>query len=406
MEKRGFAEIKREVQRELDGKLDIEDDEVLQIIDERIHLKSKDMAFSLSEKLELRKELFNSIRRLDVLQELIEDPSITEIMVNGPKSIFIERAGALYKTDREFESEERLKDIIQQIVAMANRVINLSSPIVDARLSDGSRVNAIFSPIALSGSTLTIRRFPEIAIDGGKLIKMGSVSEEIIEFLKKIVKSKYNILISGGTGAGKTTFLNVMSDYIPKDERIITIEDSAELKLAGLDNLVTLEARNANAEGCNSITIRDLIKTSLRMRPDRIIVGEVRGAEAIDMLQAFNVGQDGSMSTIHANSAKDALSRLETMMMLNTNIPMEALRKQMASGIDFIIQLGRLRDKSRRLLEIREITGYENHEILSKVIYRFEETGERKGIVEGKFVRKNSISDREKLKRAGITDEL
>lgn len=395
-------EIKKEVQRELEGRLDIEDEEVLRIIDEKIRLKNRQITLLLSEKLTMRRDVFNAMRRLDVLQELIEDPTITEIMVNGTHSIFIERDGGLIDTGKCFDSKDRLSDIIQQIVAGANRTVNAASPIVDARLKDGSRVNVVLDPVAINGPILTIRRFPKVPIDGRKLISMGSVNEEVLDFLNRLVRAKYNILISGGTGAGKTTFLNVLSGYIPETERIITIEDSAELMLRGIENLVSLEARNANIEGCNAISIRDLIKTALRMRPDRIIVGEVRGSESIDMLQAMNVGQDGSMSTIHANSAADALSRLETMMMLHTEIPIGALRRQMASGIDIIIQLGRLRDRSRRLLEIREITGFEDNEIRSQVLYRFEETGEARGRVIGEFRQAEPLKNREKLERAGI----
>lgn len=409
MDKISFAdkagkEIRKEVQRELEGRLDIDDEEVLRLIDEKIRLKNKQVSLCLSDKLSIRREVFNAMRRLDVLQDLIDDPGITEIMVNGMHSIFIERDGHLYDTGRRFDSKERLFDIIQQIVAGANRTVNVASPIVDARLKDGSRVNVVLDPIAVNGPILTIRRFPKIPIDGNKLIEMGSVSYEVLDFLSRLVKARYNLLISGGTGAGKTTMLNVLSGYIPGSERIITIEDSAELIIRGIENLVSLEARNANVEGCNAISIRDLIKTALRMRPDRIIVGEVRGGESIDMLQAMNVGQDGSMSTIHANSAGDALSRLETMMMLHTKIPLSALRRQIASGIDIIIHLGRLRDKSRRLLEVREVTGIEDGEIQTDLIYGFEETGEEHGRVKGELKKMKDMINTEKFKRAGITE--
>ena len=402
----GAREIKKEVQRELEGRLDIDDEEVFRIIDEKIRLKNRQITLLLSEKLRIRKDVFNAMRRLDVLQELIDDPTVTEIMVNGTHSIFIERDGGLIDTGRCFDSKDRLSDIIQQIVAGANRTVNAASPIVDARLKDGSRVNVVLDPVALNGPILTIRRFPKVPIDGEKLVDIGSVSREALDFLSRLVRAKYNILISGGTGAGKTTLLNVLSGFIPKTERIITIEDSAELIIQGIDNLVSLEARNANMEGCNAISIRDLIKTALRMRPDRVIVGEVRGSESIDMLQAMNVGMDGSMSTIHANSAADALSRLETMMMLHTEIPIGALRRQMASGIDIIIQIGRLRDRSRRLLEIREITGYEDNEMVSQVLYRFEESGEVRGRVSGELRFINPLKHREKLERAGISLDL
>ena len=398
-------EIKKEVQRELEGRLDIDDEEVLKLIDDKIRIKNRQVSLLLSDKLSIRKDVFNAMRRLDVLQDLMDDGTVTEIMVNGMHSIFVEKGGALYDTGRRFDSKERLSDIIQQIVAGANRTVNAASPIVDARLKDGSRVNVVLEPVAVNGPILTIRRFPRVPIDGASLIALGSVTEEVLEFLKKLVKARYNILISGGTGAGKTTFLNVLSGYIPDSERIITIEDSAELMIQGISNLVSLEARNANVEGCNAITIRDLIKTALRMRPDRVIVGEVRGSESIDMLQAMNVGQDGSMSTIHANSAYDALSRLETMMMLHTEIPVSALRKQMASGIDIIIHLSRLRDKSRRLMEIREIEGCDNGEIITNPIYCFEEREEVKGRVLGELVKKNDLIHREKLNRAGMGND-
>ena len=395
-------EIRDEVRYDLEGRFDVTDNEVLTIIDERIRLKTRQHAMQLSEKLAIRKEVFNSIRRLDVLQELIDDPGITEIMVNGMHSIFIEKDGSLRDTGRAFDSADRLMDIIQQIVAGANRTVNAASPIVDARLDDGSRVNVVLSPVALNGPILTIRRCPKVPMSGKRLVDTGSVSREALEFLEMLVRAKYNILISGGTGAGKTTMLGVLSGAIPANERIITIEDSAELTIQGIDNLVSLEARNANIKGCDPISIRDLIKTALRMRPDRIIVGEVRGAESIDMLQAMNVGQDGSMSTIHANSAKDALSRLETMMLLNTDIPIYALRRQMASGIDFLVHLSRLRDGSRKVIEIREITGCSDNEIHSHNIYRFEETGEVKGKVQGGLVKAGDIENTDKLKRAGI----
>ena len=395
-------EIRDEVRCDLEGRFDVTDNEVLTLIDERIRLKTRQHAMQLSEKLAIRKEVFNSIRRLDVLQELIDDPGITEIMVNGMHSIFIEKDGSLRDTGRAFDSADRLMDIIQQIVAGANRTVNAASPIVDARLDDGSRVNVVLSPVALNGPILTIRRFPKVPMSGKRLVDTGSVSREALEFLEMLVRAKYNILISGGTGAGKTTMLGVLSGAIPANERIITIEDSAELTIQGIDNLVSLEARNANIKGCDPISIRDLIKTALRMRPDRIIVGEVRGAESIDMLQAMNVGQDGSMSTIHANSAKDALSRLETMMLLNTDIPIYALRRQMASGIDFLVHLSRLRDGSRKVIEIREITGCSDNEIHSHNIYRFEETGEVKGKVQGSLVKAGDIENTDKLKRAGI----
>lgn len=382
------------------------EEEVKEMIDGCIMGDSHNSFLSLKQKKLIRRELFNAIRRLDVLQDFIEDEDVTEIMVNGCNHIFVEKEGRLENTGKCFESKERLNDIIQQIAAGANRTVNMASPIVDARLPDGARVNVVLEPIAIDGPILTIRRFPEVPMDADRLLAMNSISEECLSFLKKLVEAGYNILISGGTGAGKTTFLNILSGFIPKDERIITIEDSAELKIQGIQNLVRLEARNANMEECREITIRDLIRTALRMRPDRIVVGEVRGAEAIDMLQALNVGQDGSLSTIHANSAQDALSRLETMIMLHTEIPLAALRRQIASGIDLIVHLGRLRDKSRRLLEIRELTGLKNQEIETTLLYEFEEQEEVNEKVCGTIQKRNALLCTEKLKRAGIAYEV
>ena len=343
-------------------------------------------------------ELFNRIRRMDVLQDILEDDTVTEIMVNGTDEIFIEREGKLSGSGVRFESKDRLTDIIGKIAAGVNRTINLSSPILDARLPDGSRVNAILDPVAINGPSLTIRRFSQTPIDAHMLISRNSVTAKVVDFLAKLVASGYNILISGSTGSGKTTFLNMLSGFIPKDERVVTIEDSAELRIMGIRNLVKLETRNATVSGCSEITIRDLIRTALRMRPDRIVVGEVRGEEAIDMLQAFNVGQDGSLSTIHANSAADAISRLETMVMLSTRIPAEALRRQIASGVDIIIHLGRLRDKSRHVLEIREVIGMTD-DITTHILYRFKETGTVNGKIEGTLVKENDLKNTDKLFR-------
>ncbi|MCR5734939.1 MAG: CpaF family protein [Lachnospiraceae bacterium] len=394
--------ISSEVLKDLESFPVINDDEVLRLIDKNILEQSRSVHLSLNEKLSLRKEIFNSIRRLDILEDFIEDESVTEVMVNGVHSIFYEKDGVIRDSGKCFSSRQKLEDIIQQIVAKANRTVNTSSPIVDARLEDGSRVNVVLPPVAINGPILTIRRFPKDPVDEQKLIAFGAINEELSAFMKKLVISKYNILISGGTGAGKTTFLNVLSGFIPQNERIITIEDSAELQIRGIGNLVRLEARNSNVEGCTEISIRDLIKASLRMRPDRIIVGEVRGQEAIDMLQAFNVGQDGSLSTIHANSAKDALSRLETMMLMSSDIPAVAIRKQMASGIDIVIQLGRLRDKSRRLFEVIEIAGMKDNDIETRRLYSFMEEGEIDGRITGRFVRENELLHTDKLKKAGL----
>lgn len=379
------------------------DEEIQELIDTMLIRESKKMPLSLSERDRLRRELFHAIRKLDVLQEFVDDPQVTEIMVNGPDNIFVEREGRLYKSELAFESEEKLQNVVQQIVSDCNRVVNEASPIVDARLQNGSRVNVVLNPVALNGPILTIRRFPEKPVTMENLISFGSVTREVCEWLGRLVQAKYNIFISGGTGSGKTTFLNALSNYIPKEERIITIEDSAELQIRSIPNLVRMETRNANVEGCREITIRDLIKTSLRMRPDRIIVGEVRGGEAFDMMQCLNTGHDGSMSTGHANSSVDMLSRLENMILMGMEIPLDAIRQQIASGIDIIVHLGRLRDKSRKVLEIVEVLGYEQGKIQLQSLYRFMETGEdEKGRVLGELVKKGELTYVEKLQSAGL----
>ena len=382
---------------------DMTDEELYDLIDESICARMKDEYISIAEKLRLRRDIFNSIRRLDILQELVEDENISEIMVNGEDQIFIEQSGRMEQCGRSFSSRQKLEEVVQQIVAGANRIINESSPIVDARLSDGSRVNIVLPPVALEGPIITIRKFPEEALDMQKLIKLDSLTGEAAEFVRKLVVAGYNIFISGGTGSGKTTFLNALSNDIPKDERIITIEDSAELQIKSIPNLVRLEVRNANAEGRGGISIRDLIKSSLRMRPDRIIVGEVRDEAAIDMLQALNTGHNG-MSTGHSNSPADMLSRLETMVLLGTDIPLVAVRKQIASAIDIVVHLGRLRDKSRRVLEISEVLDCVDGEIELNRIYGFVEEGQTpEGKIVGKLTGKpESLIRRMKLNRAGI----
>ena len=386
----------------IDYTRDIEDEEILELIDDVISEESNRWV-GMADKRRLRKELFASIRKLDALEEFLSDPAVTEIMVNGADTIFTERGGKLQKEGVTFESAEKLADVIQQIVARVNRVVNEASPIVDARLSDGSRVNVVMPPVALNGPILTIRRFPEDPIRMEDLISLGSITQEAVEFLNKLVVSRYNIFISGGTGSGKTTFLNALSDFIPKEERIITIEDNAELQLRGVANLVRLETRNANVEGCNAITIRDLIKSSLRMRPDRIVVGEVRGDEAIDLLMAMNTGHDGSLSTGHANTARDMLTRLETMVLMGMEMPLPAIRRQISSAIDIIVHLGRLRDHSRKVLEISEVIDYIDGEVLLSPIYRFSETGEdKKGNVEGMLMKVGALEHRDKLERSGL----
>ncbi|MCR4691811.1 MAG: CpaF family protein [Lachnospiraceae bacterium] len=404
---KGYEEEKQRIRQRLLQRLDTEqempDEKVMELIEDEILLAGRDRYLSLSGKDKLRRELFFGIRKLDILQELIEDPSVTEIMVNGPDRIFIERNGSLSRYPERFESREKLEDVIGQIVSGCNRVVNERDPVVDARLENGSRVHVVLRPVALNGPILTIRRFPEHPITMEQLLQFGSITREAAEFLKKLVIAGYNIFISGGTGSGKTTFLNVLSDYIPKTERIITIEDSAELQIQNAENLVRLETRNANMEECRPITIRDLIRASLRMRPDRIIVGEVRGAEALDMLQAFNTGHDGSLSTGHANSAEDMIARLESMVLMGVELPLPAIRRQIASGIDILVHLGRLRDRSRRVLSIREMTTDETGEIALKTLFSFEETGEdEEGRVLGALVRQGKLQDERKLHLAGL----
>ena len=390
---------------ELDMTREIEDEELTELIYRVLQEASSEEYLSLSRKTELGKELFNAFRKLDLLQEFLEDEGITEIMINGTRSIFFERDGRIHKSDERFLSKEKLEDVIQQIVASSNRLVNEASPIVDARLADGSRVNVVLEPVAVNGPIVTIRKFGKDAITMDQLIAWNSISKEISDFLAALVAAGYNIFISGGTGSGKTTFLNALSQYIPKDERIITIEDNAELKLQDIPNLVSLEARNPNVEGTGAVTIRDLIKSALRMRPDRIIVGEVRGAEAIDMLQALNTGHDGSLSTGHANSTADMLARLETMVLMGMNLPLPAIQRQIASGIDIIVHLGRLRDKSRKLLEVSEVLGYENGKICLQSLYKYEEEGEKAGKITGNWRKIHEITNDQKLKMAGYDQE-
>lgn len=394
--------LQQTVLSSIDLTTEISDDELLGTIDQILLLKSKENYISMQEKKKLRKDIFNSIRKLDILQDLIEDKSITEIMVNGAGHVFIEQNGRIRPSDQYFETEEKLEDVVQQIVSLSNRTVNEANPIVDARLSDGSRVNIVLPPVAMDGPVITIRKFPESPITIEQLIEYESITKEVAEFLRKLVVAGYNIFISGGTGSGKTTFLNVLSNFIPNHERIITIEDSAELQIRNIPNLVRLEVRNANTEGNNQITIRDLIKTSLRMRPDRIIVGEVRDAAAIDMLQALNTGHDGSLSTGHANSPADMLSRLESLVLMGADIPLMAVRRQIASAIDIVVHLGRLRDRSRRVLEITEVIDVSENEIKLNPLYTFIEEGEDEGKIHGHLVKVKELVYTDKLKRAGI----
>lgn len=386
---------------ELDLSKEVEDEELTRIIYRVLREAESREYLPLNVKTALGRELFNAFRKLDLLEEFLEDDEITEVMINGTQNIFYEKKGRIFQSDKRFLSKEKLEDVIQQIVAGANRLVNEASPIVDARLADGSRVNVVLAPIALNGPIVTIRKFPTESITMKQLIAWNSISEEVAEFLALLVESGYNIFISGGTGSGKTTFLNALSQYIPKDERIITIEDNAELRILDVPNRVSLEARNANVEGTGEVTIRQLIKSALRMRPDRIIVGEVRSAEAIDMLQALNTGHDGSLSTGHANSPEDMLSRLETMVLMGMELPLTAIRRQIASGIDVIVHLGRLRDKSRKLLEVSEVMDYREGEIHLQTVYRYEETGEENGKIQGVWEKKGELKHTGKLLAAG-----
>lgn len=371
---RALAEdIRTEITQELDSSRVVSDEELMDIITEAVFHRSECAHMNIKERRELADLVFNSMRRLDILQPVIDDKTITEIMINGPDKLFIERGGRISRLKRAFDSHERLEDVIHNIVSRTNRTVNEASPIVDFTLPDGSRVNVVLKPVALNGPIMTIRKFPDNPMTLEQLVELGSLSAEAEEMLSCLVRAKYNIFICGGTGSGKTTFLNALAGRIPPDERIITIEDSAELQIDGVENIVRLEARNANSEGKGRITIRELIKTSLRMRPERIIVGEVRGEEALDMLQAMNTGHDGSLSTGHANSAVDMLKRLETMVISAAPLPLEAVRQQIASAIDIIVHLSRLRDKSRRVLEICEVSGYSDGVIHLNPLYLFEE---------------------------------
>lgn len=402
---REIQELRDRILGQVDLSKEPDDREISNLVAETCSHFAKGKLLNLAEQEELRQYLFHSLRKLDVLQELLDDPEITEIMVNGADHIFYEKKGRLFASDRKFTSKEKLNDVIQQIAAGNNRMVNEASPIVDTRLPDGSRVNVVLSPISIDGSAVSIRKFPSKPLEMEDLIRMGTVSEEAAELLKILVCAGFNLFISGGTGSGKTTVLNALSQYIPKEERIITIEDSAELQLIGKPNLVRLETRNANTEGVLPITIRDLIRTALRMRPNRLIVGECRGAEALDVLQAMNTGHDGSLSTGHANSCQDMLSRLETMVLMGMELPLTAIRSQIASGIDVLVHLGRMRDGSRKILAITELAEYKDGEIRLNDIYRFEESGKGRHCVEGSLRHVGTLEHTEKLKRAGVTAE-
>ncbi|MFN7251949.1 MAG: CpaF family protein [Anaerobacillus sp.] len=382
----------------------MKDEELRSYIEEAVFEFSRSHHLTATKMKWLVLRIYNAFRGYDVLQPLIEDPAVTEIMINSYKEIFIEKNGEVYQSNTHFENEQKLEDIIQMIVGRVNRTVNASSPIVDARLGDGSRVNVVLPPVALKGPTMTIRKFPAQPLTMENLIKKGAINQEVTELLERLVVSKYNIFISGGTSSGKTTFLNVLSNFIPASERIITIEDSAELQIHSVPNLVSMETRNANTEGKGEITIRDLIKASLRMRPNRIVVGEVRGAEALDMLQAMNTGHDGSLSTGHANSTIDMISRLETMVLSGATLPIEVIRKQIASAIEIMIHLARIRDHSRKVVAISEVLGVEDGDIKLNPLYEFVEEGET---ADGKVIGElrptgNDLQNKIKLKMAGV----
>ncbi len=399
------SKIREQVVGSLDFSKEITDEEMYELIDREISGRLRHLAVSMEDKKRLRRQIFHSIRKLDVLQALVDDPTITEIMVNGTDNIFYEKDGIIRRSESRFESRQKLEDVVQQIVSSCNRVVNEASPIVDARLENGSRVNVVMSPIALNnGPVVTIRRFPDKPITMEMLIELGSISEYLKSYIEVLVKAGYNIFISGGTGSGKTTFLNALSDFIPKDQRLISIEDNAELQIRGVQNLVRMEARNANVEGCRPISIRDLIKSSLRMRPDWIVVGEVRGDECVDMLQAMNTGHM-AMSTGHANSAEDMLSRIETMVLMGMEIPLPAIRGQIASGIDIVIHLGRLRDRTRKVLEICELEKEldpVSGKILVNTLFRFTEEGVEGEKIVGKWRKVGELKATEKLMAAGL----
>lgn len=398
-----FDDLRSNIIAALDLSREQNDEEVCRFIEKEVEEYSRKNLLTLKEREQLEHLLFNSLRKYDAIQELLEDPEVTEIMINGASRIFYEKKGKLFRAQTHFSSEQKLGDVIQQMAGNSNRMVNEASPIVDTRLADGSRVNIVLSPISIDGAAVSIRKFPQTPILMEDLIRIESITEEAAAFLKVLVMAGYNIFISGGTGSGKTTFLNALSQYIPREERIITIEDSAELRLVDKPNLVRLETRNQMFEGVKPITIRDLIRTALRMRPERIVVGECRGEEALDMLQAMNTGHDGSLSTGHANSCRDMMSRLETMVLMGMELPLTAIRSQIASGLDILVHLGRMRDKSRKVLTITEVTGMQEGEIVLKDLYRYVENPSDGEAVCGELQRVCTLFNQEKCKRAGIT---
>lgn len=403
-----WTEMREAIRKQLEASEAMTNEQLILLIEQAVFALSTTHYLNAKEKHALTMRIFHSFRGLDVLQPIIDDSDVTEVMINSDAEIFIEKEGVISRYEDQFESRQKLEDIIQAIVGKVNRVVNDASPIVDARLADGSRVNVVLPPIAIKGPTVTIRKFPNKPMTMDDLIARKAITAEVATFLRHLVKAKFNIFIAGGTGSGKTTFLNALSAFIPADERVITIEDSAELNILGIANLVSLETRNANTEGKGEITIRDLIRASLRMRPDRIIVGEVRGKEALDMLAAMNTGHDGSLSTGHANSAHDMLSRLETMVLSGSPLPIEVIRKQISSAIDIMIHLSRLRDRSRRVMEISEITGMEHGEVQLNCLYRFVEEGvDDDGRIIGALrATENVLYHKNKLQLAGLAEEV
>ena len=398
-----FEKLRSDIMAALDLSREQNDEEIYRFIETEVEEYSQNNLLTLKEREQLEHLLFNSLRKYDAIQELLEDADVTEIMINGASHIFYEKKGKLFQAQTHFSSEQKLSDVIQQMAGNSNRMVNEASPIVDTRLADGSRVNIVLSPISIDGAAVSIRKFPKTPILMEDLIRIGSITEEAAAFLKVLVMAGYNIFISGGTGSGKTTFLNALSQYIPREERIITIEDSAELRLVDKPNLVRLETRNQMFDGVKPITIRDLIRTALRMRPERIVVGECRGEEALDMLQAMNTGHDGSLSTGHANSCRDMLSRLETMVLMGMELPLAAIRSQIASGLDILVHLGRMRDKSRKVLAITEVIGMQDGEIVLKDLYRYVEKSPDVEMACGKLQQMGTLFNQEKCKRAGIT---
>lgn len=398
-----FEKLRSDIMAALDLSREQNDEEIYRFIETEVEEYSQNNLLTLKEREQLEHLLFNSLRKYDAIQELLEDADVTEIMINGASHIFYEKKGKLFQAQTHFSSEQKLSDVIQQMAGNSNRMVNEASPIVDTRLADGSRVNIVLSPISIDGAAVSIRKFPKTPILMEDLIRIGSITEEAAAFLKVLVAAGYNIFISGGTGSGKTTFLNALSQYIPREERIITIEDSAELRFVDKPNLVRLETRNQMFDGVKPITIRDLIRTALRMRPERIVVGECRGEEALDMLQAMNTGHDGSLSTGHANSCRDMLSRLETMVLMGMELPLAAIRSQIASGLDILVHLGRMRDKSRKVLAITEVIGMQDGEIVLKDLYRYVEKSPDVEMACGKLQQMGTLFNQEKCKRAGIT---